>query len=524
MIWLMDFIGSPTLFGMELKPFPAAADKKNIIGSLEKKGILLRKGKQAPDLSPQIRLILNALFFPERALIVYRDLPGSGRQFFHALHKEKTTVLHSFPKEGEHAIRLIPQPAQLQSLFISWFPFFPLPITPAKFRIDRKIFERVRNLAGAGKSAEAINGFNPEGFDPEEKKKLIRAIAERKITGSIAWLILKEAKVEEGDSIALLTDGRSGWMMSQEDLPKSAGTTLTVERVGADIAMVFRGILEKLTGARLPRPEPDPSVKFVRFALSLDELAVSLALINCQELSQKMYMGLSNDKTGESYAERMKKAQQSLLDSKLCVVSDRGLPNLAENLAQAVFSIAKSDLMIQINASEGGAAIETGVYILRGRSFTIYRNYGERMQLLDFGKYADLPSQMESLFPGFGTEAKVQKAAFAIEFEKLNKAWEENPQEAEKILASEGIPEADRKLLLEDLSDSVMRAMLIRRDAPDRKKKDTENKEGRRPNALLLLKSSKRSWMFMFHAAGEKGTATVTDQEGFRKALADLIG
>ncbi|MGB7537677.1 MAG: hypothetical protein WBM17_03990 [Anaerolineales bacterium] len=419
----------------------------------------------------------------------------------------------------------VPQPVGILSLIIGWFPFFPLPIAPVSFRIDRKQFEQVRNLAAAGKSEDALKAFSPEGLDPEEKNKFVRAIADQKVSGSIGWFTVREAVVETADSIALVTDGRTGWMMSQEDFPKAEGTTFTVERVGADIAMVVRGILENLTGERLPRPEPDPSTKSIRFALSLDELAVSLALINCKDLSQKMYLGLSDDKTGELYAGRMKKAQQSLVDSKLCAVSDRGLPNLAESLAQAVFPIAESDSMIEISASEGGQAVETGIYIVRERSFTTYRNYGGRMQLLDHGNYADLSYQMESMFPGLGTETKVQKAAFPIEFGNLKKAWENgrNPLEAEKILASNGTPESGRKLLAEDISDSVMRAMLIRRDAPDRKNKSGGKENGNRLQTLLALKSSKRSWLFEFPEAGGKGSASIIKREEFVKALANLI-
>jgi hypothetical protein len=93
-----------------------------------------------------------------------------------------------------------------------------------------------------------------------------------------------------------------------------------------------------------------------------------------------------------------------------------------------------------------------------------------------------------------------------------------------KILVSDGVADTDANLLREDVSAPSFQATLSRRDASVHKIIGGKKKEETHPNVLILLKSPKRSWMFQFYSAGEKGTATVIDREELRKALADLIG
>jgi hypothetical protein len=532
MLWLMDLSGATSLFGLDLKGSEgkpestrAKVDPKKITDSLQKKGILHSEGRQGFAVDPQILPILDTLFFPDRTMIVVRDQKGIGRQFFHVLRKGKTIVMHSVPKEREHFIGLIPQPIDVLQLVVGWFPMYPLPVSPARFRIEKESFEQIRRLADAGKTDEALDALPLENLDSAERKNLIRAIADRKVSGSIACLDIHSNRVEGGDSIAVLTDGRTGWLISQDDSPAPEEGMATVRRTGADFSMTVREMVERLTGTKLSRRQADPSGKTIRFALSLDEMAMALAAINCKDLSQKMYAGISRDLTGERYPERMIQAQQSLVDCGLCAISERSLPILSKDLAQAVFPVAKSDSMIQISASGGGPAVETGVHVVRGKSFTAYYNYGEPLQLLEFGKHKDLVSYMEAMFPDFGTETGIQMTSFPVTYEVLEKAIGKagDRKEAAKILASEGLEDSAARSLAEDLSDSSFRATLIRRDAPDRNNETKDAKNKTQTTALLMLKSPRRSLMFQFQEIGSKGKGGTTNREGFLKALSDLL-
>jgi hypothetical protein len=535
-VYLMNLLGARSLLGVDRKEVIATEGsiqnerlQKLIMDSLKKRGILTLDEKKTPVLDTKIQSILETLYFPERAFVVTRHCSGFGDQIFYLINRENNTIMHSFPQDREHFLLPIPHTEDIVQQLSTWFPMYGLPISSTKFLIDLKTLEQVRTFAETKEVQKALDHFQIENIDPNEKKNFIHAFADRKISGAITWLSFKENKVDNADSVIILNDGQTGWLISQSKSDKPEELMLSVRSTGADFAMAVREMVERLTGAKLPRQHTDPSGKTIRFAINLDELAMALIAINCTDLSQKLYSGLSGDSKGEHYTERMQKAQQSLMDSGLCTISDRGLPILKEDLAQAVFPIAGSDSMIQISFSEGGPALDTAVYIVHGRFFTVYHNYGEHMQLLEYGKYKDLSSYMESNFLDIGTEQEIQKKTFPIAYEVLEKALKKagEQQEAFKILVSDGLIDTDAKLLAEDFSDTSFRAVLIRRDAPNRKKKSEEKPEEKkaekRPNTLLLLKSPRRSWIFHFQESEPKGTATVPDHADFVKALRELI-
>jgi hypothetical protein len=136
----------------------------------------------------------------------------------------------------------------------------------------------------------------------------------------------------------------------------------------------------------------------------LNEPTMLLAAINCVDLAQEICANISENGKNENYIEQLRIAQQSLVNAGLCTISERGLPILIEDLAQAVFPLAKSDSIGQISGTMGGSLEETAVYIVQGRFLTIYHNYGEDLQLLEYGKIKDMLLHIESMFTDFGVE------------------------------------------------------------------------------------------------------------------------
>lgn len=535
-LYLMNLFGAKNLFGVDQKEIEAGlvsivrqSDPKSIAGNLVKKGVLVRKGKVEFTPSPHMQPILDTLFNPVTGLAILLDKPGIGKKIFFMVRKEKNIVFHSSLSEDEHFIALVSQPEDVETILAESFPFSEIPVSPVKFRIKRKIFEYIQFITQAGKTDEARSLMSRGDLDPAEQENFLRAIMDRKISGSIALLFLQGDTVREAKSVFLQSDGRTAWLVSPMESDSEENQLLFIRRTGSDFSSTLRQIVEEFSGVRFPRKQLDPSGKLIRFVLSVDELAFSLHAINCPDQSRKIYLLGSGDAAGGRYAGTMKQAQQSLVESELCAVSERGLPVLNEELAQAVFPVGKSDSMIKISGSIGGPALETGVYIVQGRFFTIYRNYGEQLQILESGKYEHLSSSVESMFPDFGTEKNIQKSGFLITLEKLEGALEKisNLKEAVKILASDGVTASDAALIVDDLANPIFRALLIHRYPPDQKKKTAgrslEKNEIKQSRFLMLLKSSKHSWLFTFPTAGEKGTASITDREGFHKAIAELI-
>jgi hypothetical protein len=509
----------------ELEAFLRKGNQEEIAEALIAKKILLGNSRSKSEVNPDMQNVLDTLFFPDRALIIMRNIANYGNQVFYVMKKGKSLVLHSFPKEREHFVQPIPQPNNLFLFLLNWFPISRLPISATKFEIPREAIWQVQSLAQSGKPEEALALLQSKTFESDEIKSFFRSVSEPKIGGSISWVSLSDGKAVLEDTISVASDGRTGWLISGMKPSTPEAKPLCVRRTGPDFQAVLGDFVERFTGENLPKQQTDASGKFIRYTLSLDEFSMALAAVNCLEISTKLYAAISRDIKREQYADRMNKAQKSLVEHGLCTITERGLPVLNEDLAQAVFSVAKSDSMIQIKVTGGGPAAETAVYLVRGRFFSAYHNYGEHLQVLEYGKYKDMEAFLETLFPHFSDGKNVHNKSSTISISALNEIEKvkSNPQETEKILISDGVADTIARLLAEDFSDAKFRATLRRRDPSEDKQNKDEKKDVKKPNMLLLFKSPRRSWMFQFQDSNPKGTATVPDRAGLAKALRELI-
>jgi hypothetical protein len=534
MLYLLNALSARDLIGVdqrilhaELDSFRGNKNSAEIEKSLIAKKILTPDKQRGHALSEEIRPVLDVLFFPQRALFTSRRRAGEGRQVICAAQKNKTIVVHAFPSKGEHSVRVIPNPDGLFEFLIAWFPFFRLPISKAEFKIPQALYNRIRSTAMAGQAKEALALLETVPLDPEEKKAFIRSLADGRLSGTMAWMQMEDGKIGRADSVAVVSDGQTGWLISQEDGPSTVdGAIFNIRRTGADLAMTVRAYVEQVADMKLPRLQTDPSGKFKRFSLTSDELAMALNAINCTDLAGKFYAENSGDPNVELYAGRMKEAQQTLIDSGLCILSEKKNPQIHEDLSQALFSIARADSMIQVTASGRGSTANTSIYLVRGRFFTSYFNHGEFLQVMEYGEFKDIGFYLESLFKDFYAVKKEKQQTYSISFDSLDKArmMEGKPGEIEELFVREKIPPGAARLLAEGFSESIFRATLLRHNPPE-KEPDKENKKQKKPTAmlLLLLKSRSGSWIFEFQETSVPGKAYPADHEVFREALTRLI-
>ena len=227
---------------------------------------------------------------------------------------------------------------------MDWFPFNKLPFAAITFKMEKLSFDNFRALVIEKKKEEALKAFNPDGLDAAQKQSFLRCLSNATLSGSVARVSIQDGSPKEGGSIAFLTDERAGWLITQDDSNNPKNIMLTVRRTGVDLAGALRAQIKSFSGTKLPRRNTDASSNTVRFALSSDELAKALSAVNCRELSMKIYAGAAQDLTGDHYAARMKKAEQSLVEAGLCRLSDSGIPILAEDLTHAILPIGASKL------------------------------------------------------------------------------------------------------------------------------------------------------------------------------------
>ena len=357
----------PQILEKEMRSSLSKADREKIEKSLAAKNILKHDGRQGYTVPMDIRPMLEALLFPEQAIFVVRDQKIKGRQVFCVLKKNNLLLLHSFPEEKKHALHAFSGPDELFQYLVYLFPFFQIPISRAKSEIPLIIYEQIRPLAESGEIEKALHLLEKTPLDPDDKKKLIQAFSDKLLGGTVSLMQVTEGKAEQVDAIDVVSDGRTGWLIFQEKPSTPEGVVLSVRRTGADLTMVIRRFVEHFTGIILPRQTADPSGKFKRFTMDSYEFIMALSVINCIDLAMKIYAAMSGDVKHELYNNRMKIAQKSLLKAGLCTVSPQGVPVLNDDLAKAVFTIAKADWFVQIAAS-GKDLMPRQAYILHAGS------------------------------------------------------------------------------------------------------------------------------------------------------------
>jgi hypothetical protein len=85
------------ILGKELKAFLQKGDQEKIAEALIAKQLLLGKSRNISEINPDIQSVLDPLFFPDRVLIVARNIADYGNQVFYVMKKGKSLVLHSLP-------------------------------------------------------------------------------------------------------------------------------------------------------------------------------------------------------------------------------------------------------------------------------------------------------------------------------------------------------------------------------------------------------------------------------------------
>ncbi len=368
MLYLMNFLKVDYLIGFnrvriakELGAFFQNGEHDEIVKSLTAKHILVSKRPHTCELNPEIINILDTLFFPERVLVVMRNTSIIGRQVFYVMKKGKSLVLHSLPKSREHFIHPFAQPINLYQFLLNWFPLSRLLISTSHFEIRKDIYIQVRSFMESGKMEEALDLLQSKTLESDDTKSFFRALSENEVKRRHSWVSIQEAKAKLEDILSIVSDGRTGWLMSETKASTPEGTMISIHQTGPDFTSEIRNLVERFTDEKLSKKQTYISGKFIRYTLSLDEFTMALAAVNCVELSTKLYAAISRDSKREQYADRMDKAQKSLMEHGLCTKTDRGLPVLNEDLAEAVYAVAKANSMIQIKVTGNGPSADTGI-------------------------------------------------------------------------------------------------------------------------------------------------------------------
>jgi hypothetical protein len=237
--FLMELLGAPGMIGLEAsaddptvaRPQAKARTLKEGGESLVARGMVRPGGTGEKD-QVQGKLLRHTLpcFFPEKVLLMIRDLPEVGRQILMLFRRGESIVVHTFPDPGSHRFEELGGAGEAAGLILSLFPLQPQEVRMSGVAMPVQAFEALRQAAEARDEHQALKVLAGAPLAEDEKIALVRAIEHRAISGSFAMLTCRGDTIVDAQSLALVADPMSGWLISQ---PKNdpTGKTTGVERI-----------------------------------------------------------------------------------------------------------------------------------------------------------------------------------------------------------------------------------------------------------------------------------------------------
>lgn len=261
------------------------------------------------------------------------------------------------------------------------------------------------------------------------------------------------------------------------------------------------------------------------FSLSVEELAMALAMINRPDLGQMILREIYDNLTTEQIDSRMTAASHSLLAHDYCGFTDELKPRLDSKLEQALVTLAIYDKTFQLSIVKDSRSLNANIHVKNGKAFTSHSVQAGIIHLLEHGVERLLDNYLLDILEDYGNDVKISihpnlKISMGV-LTKAQKLSESNGKSSDvlQIIEDSKIKDA----LFEDMVNQVSRVTLIRINANSRLSKDELVNAPKQ--ALLLLKGKSRTWFFDFPSLNDDALATVelVTQKQFSDKLANFI-
>lgn len=486
--------GAHELVGLEIAPEDLSRFRptnKELDSRLAKKGLI--KGKK---IAGEQRAMMQTLFHPERALILVRDRPDIGKQVLIFLCRSGFCLLHSFPQENHHRIAIM-QPDEIESMLSEWLPVRD-GFTKEAILLQEALLADLISITNKGEVPPPL-----PNVDPDQGAKLIQSLLTRRWSASIMALEIKDGQAINADAYTAWSGDEAEWVC---DLHSPGIMRL---RAGGNFFTGLRRMLVRKLA------QFDRIVRAYR--LSVDELAFSLMALNRGDLANRILQH-----SGAQISEdRMEDASKSLQTRGLIGISPKGFPFLANDFEQALSAMVAPTQIGRIRTASAQGTSAGTLYVSKKRSFCAHFVRKET-HIIECGTWEHFPAYLTSLFQGFGEQQKAEKShPAAVRLQALTETLDEREVSSiERRLLQQGFPKASAARLSADIANPIYRASLIVA------RPSAENNETTKDHpALLLLKGSKRDWIFSFphERADAVGAAMQADRKRFMSELKKVL-
>jgi len=486
---LADLAGARAIVGVDIRPHETAqirSRKKEMNQRLSSIGLL--DGKK---ISRVHQGTVQTLFHPERALIAVRERPDIGRQILIFLSWQGRFLLHSFPKMGQHRVVNI-RPKEIEGILAEWFPVKEGISTDIILLLEAQLTNLISNTSK--ETPSELSNINPA-----IAQRLTTSIQMRKWSGSFLLLELLKDRVVNAESWTAWSGVDQTWLAEQHN---QAGMLRLL--FGGDYVTGLRCQIVR----RLGQFE-----QIVRaYALSSEELAFALSLLNRPDLANPWITGISPQETEE----KLQKAARSLQARGLSGISPNGFPLLVTDFEQGLTPMIVSNRKVLIRTiSSRGTAAGT-IYIQNKRSFCAHFPNGRR-HILECGKIEQLPAYLLRLFQGFGEKKTSRLKPGSISLQDLTACLDlKDRLEIVAKLHKSGLTKNIAAQLSSDIIQYEYRVSL-NGVAPS----DSDGEKEVSVPTLFLLKGSEHDWIFAFPNAKADSVGEVLEAD--RKRLLQFL-
>lgn len=243
-LFLMELAGVEKLPGTELVLSEIGQDQKEKIRRDFLSAGIIQMSDKGDCISPEYQSVLRTVFQPEAMIVAVRSLPQYGDQTLIFKHVEgKNAVLHSFPEEGVHRIAWIQVPHEIQGLLADWFPLTSYVSASTEMVMAEETFEEMNNLVQAGRREAAIKVLADLDLDEDEKEYLVGSIDGRIFSGSFAAMKIKDSRVLDGVSYAIVAGPSTAWQIERDTGEITGIHRIRIRRIGMEFSKTLDSLI-----------------------------------------------------------------------------------------------------------------------------------------------------------------------------------------------------------------------------------------------------------------------------------------
>lgn len=251
MQYILNLLGAQSLVGIDASLLTGAEPGVGRVSMLTRE--LSQSGQPGENdhIRGDLLQLLIPVLFPERALVVVRNIPDQGTQTLVFLHRNKTTVLHSMPQNDMHRLIELETPMDEMNALNDLFPISGYMVSPVNALIPFKKLEKFKEYAESDQEQSALKELESIQIPLEDKKQLFQAFSGTILSGSFALLTIGGNTVTSAESLAVIADEKTAWSFSRPD-KNSRQNNYRLRRTGDDLPIIIRHMFDWLENGWLP--------------------------------------------------------------------------------------------------------------------------------------------------------------------------------------------------------------------------------------------------------------------------------